>query len=58
MISLNFKFSSIPGAGAPIQTHKATLEPKGVKGSKEYLKVNWEILKPLMTLCNEQFDVN
>ena len=46
------------GVGAPRQTSRHTLEENKRKGSMVSLKVDWNVLKPIMAKCNEQFHVN
>ena len=42
------------GVGAPIKSSKSTLVLDEERGSKTSFIVNWDILKPIMELCNEQ----
>lgn len=42
------------GVGAPIKSSKRALVPDEDRGSKTSLIVNWDILKPIMELCNKQ----
>ena len=46
------------GARAPRKTSRHTLDESKRKGSMVSLKVHWNILKPIMAKCNEQFNVN
>ena len=42
------------GAGAPIKSFKRALVLDEDRGSKTSLIVNWDILKPIIELCNKQ----
>jgi hypothetical protein len=46
------------GAGAPRKTSRYTLVARKDKGSMTSLQVDWNVLKPIMASCNEQFIVN
>ena len=46
------------GARALRQTSRHTLEEKKRKGSMVSLKLDWNVLKPVIDKFNEQFNVN
>ena len=48
----------VNGSGAPRKKSRHTLVVRKYKGSITSLKVYCNVLKPIMEICNEQFNVN